>query len=363
MAEGQDPSQRTEEPTQKRLSDARRKGDAPRSQEIVATLMIAAGGISVAFLAGPAGDGIVRLGAGFLARPHEIAADSETLTRLFFAAAARLGATLAAIAALFVGAAILASLGQARPAFAADRLKPSLERLSPAAGFKRVFGPAALFNFAKGVAKIALVGAVLLFALWPDRERLAGLPYAEAGAALALSRVEVVKLIAVAVAAMTAIAAIDYAHAHREWKQRLRMTKEEVRREFKETEGDPQIRARLRQELQSRARRRMMVAVKDATVLVMNPTHYAVALKYEREESAAPVCVAKGLDDIALRLRRVAEEAGVPVVENPPLARALYAAVDLDDEIPIEHYEAVAKVIGFVLGKARTGAQRPLAGR
>lgn len=353
MAEGPDQSQRTEDPTPKRLADARRKGDAPRSQEIVATMMIAAGGLGVAFLAGPAGERVVRLGAAFLERPDEFIADGETLSRLFLEVSARLGVGLAGLAALLMLAAILASVGQARPALAADRLKPSLERLSPVAGFKRVFGPTALFNFAKGVAKIAIVGGVLVFALWPDHERLAGLPFAEAGAALALSRDEVVKLLLVAVAAMAIISALDYAHSHGEWKKRLRMTKEEVQREFKETEGDPQIRARLRQERETRARRRMMVAVKDATVLVMNPTHYAVALKYESGERAAPVCVAKGLDDIALRLRRAAEDAGVPVVENPPLARALYAAVELDDEIPVEHYEAVAKVIGFVMGKAR----------
>ena len=139
----------------------------------------------------------------------------------------------------------------------------------------------------------------------------------------------------------------------REWKKRLMMTKEEVRREMKESEGDPQIKGRQRQQREARARRRMMSAVKDATVLIMNPTHYAVALKYDAAAGAAPLCVAKGLDDLALRLRAAAEDAGVPVVENPPLARALYAVVEIEEEIPVEHYEAVAKVIGFIMGKAK----------
>ena len=132
------------------------------------------------------------------------------------------------------------------------------------------------------------------------------------------------------------------------------MTKEEVRRELKETEGDPQIKGRLRQLRETRARKRMIAAVKDATVLIMNPTHYAVALDYEMESSAVPLCVAKGVDDLALRMRDAAEENNVPVVENPPLARALHASVEVDEEIPIEHYEAVAKVIGFIMRKARS---------
>lgn len=155
---------------------------------------------------------------------------------------------------------------------------------------------------------------------------------------------------------MAVIAALDYAWSRHEWKKRLRMTKEEVRREMRESEGDPQIKGRQRQQREARARRRMMAAVKDATVLIMNPTHYAVALKYDASANAAPLCVAKGLDDLALRLRARAEESHVPVIENPPLARALYAAVEIDEEIPVDHYEAVAKVIGFVMGKT---AARP----
>jgi flagellar biosynthetic protein FlhB len=223
---------------------------------------------------------------------------------------------------------------------------------------KRLFGPPALGNFLKGLGKLAIIGAILVFALWPDHERLAGLPFADERAALALSKELVLKLIAVTVAAMSVVAALDYAFARQQWIKRLMMTREEVKRELKETDGDPQIKGRRRQQREARARRRMLKAVKEASVLIMNPTHFAVALKYESGKTAAPLCVAKGLDDIALRLRAAAEEARVPVVENPPLARALYAAVEIDEEIPVEHYEAVAKVIGYVMGKARAAAAR-----
>ncbi len=353
MADAPDQHQRTEEPTPKRLEDARKKGDAPRSQEIVAMTMIAAAGLCLSLLMGPAATSLTEAGAAFLDRPHEFAADAVSLNRLFVVVSLKAGAALAGAGMLFVAAALAANFGQALPVFSPDRLKPSLKRLSPAEGLKRLFGPTAIVNFAKGVGKIGLVGAILAFALWPDRDRLMGLPYADERAILKVAAEEVAKLVAIAVAAMTVIAALDYAFARREWLKRLRMTREEVRRELKESEGDPQIKGRQRQQREARARRRMMTAVKDATVLVMNPTHYAVALKYDAAASGAPLCVAKGLDELALRLRARADECGVPVIENPPLARVLYAAVEIEAEIPLEHYEAVARVIGFVMGKSR----------
>lgn len=353
MAEAPDQHQRTEEPTQKRLDEARKKGDAPRSQEIVATVMIGAAGLAMWLLAGPAARSLSSAGAAFLDHPHQFTADADSLQRLFLAVAVKAGVALAGLAFLFVAAALVANAGQAFPVIAPDKIKPQLNRLSPLEGAKRLFGAVALVNFAKGVGKIFIVGSILTFSLWPDHERLAGLPNADMRSILSVAGFEVGKLIAAAVAAMSVISVLDYAWARREWRKRLRMTKEEIRREMKESEGDPQIKGRQRQQRDQRARRRMMSAVKDATVLIMNPTHFAVALKYDASEAAAPLCVAKGLDDLALRLRAVAAEAGVPVVENPPLARALYAVVEIDEEIPVEHYEAVAKVIGFVMGNSR----------
>ncbi|MEK7266594.1 MAG: flagellar biosynthesis protein FlhB [Pseudomonadota bacterium] len=354
MAEAPDQHQRTEEPTPKRLDEARKKGDAPRSQEIVATVMIGAAGLALWLLAGPTANSLSATGASFLDHPHQFAVDGDSLQRLFLAIAVKAGAPLAGLALLFVVAALVANAGQALPVIAPDKIKPQLNRLSPAEGAKRLFGAVALVNFAKGVGKIVIVGGVLVFAMWPDRERLVGLPNADMRSILAVAGSEVGKLIASAVAAMSVIAALDYAWVRREWKKRLRMTKEEIRREMKESEGDPQIKGRQRQQRETRARRRMMSAVKDATVLIMNPTHFAVALKYNANAGSAPLCVAKGLDDLALRLRAAASEAGVPVIENPPLARALYAVVEIEEEIPVEHYEAVAKVIGFVMGKSKT---------
>lgn len=358
MADEQDQHQKTEQPTPKRLADARRKGDAPRSAEIPATAMIAAGGLALWLLGDSVSQSFARLGMGFLERPHDYMTDAEGLAAIYGKVSLAAGAALAGLALLLVVFAAGAHVAQAAPVLAPDRLKPSWKRLSPMEGMKRLFGPQALSNFLKGVGKLGIIGAILVFTLWPDHERLAGLPFADERAALSLSKELVLKLIAVTVGAMTIVAALDYAFARAQWMKRLMMTREEVKRELKDTDGDPQIKGRRRRERETRARRRMMKAVKEASVLIMNPTHYAVALKYESGKTAAPLCVAKGLDDIALRLRAAAEEARVPVVENPPLARALYAAVEIDAEIPAEHYEAVAKVIGYVMGKSRAAAAR-----
>lgn len=358
MAAETDNFQRTEDPTPKRLEEARKRGDAPKSQELVAAAMLGAGALALWLFAGPAGKGLVEAGAAFIDHPHEFAADGAALTSLFAAISLKLGAIVGAATVLFVAAAALANIGQARPVFSAARLAPKLSKLSPLAGLTRIFGPSGLFNFTKGVAKIIIVGAILTWAMWPERDVLVGLLQSTENELLVTARAEILKLLALTVMAMSVIAALDYGFQRHSWMKRLRMTKEEVKRELRETEGDPLIRGRLRHERETRARRRMLAAVKEATVLIMNPTHYAVALKYEAGATAAPVCVAKGAEEMALRMRDVANENRVPVVQNAPLARALFAGAAVDEEIPVEHYEAVANVISFIMRKAEEA--RPL---
>ena len=352
MAEEQDQDQRTEEPTQKRLLEARRKGDAPKSQEVIAAGMLGAGTLILWFLSGPAARTIAEAGATFLSSPHLIAMDPGALQHLFIQIAIAAAMALGLIAVCVVAAAILSNTIQSRPVFTAERIKPSLKKISPLAGAKRIFGPSGLFNFVKGVGKLIIVGAILVIALWPDRDLISAVIQYHPSTLLELMRSMTLKLVGLAVAAMLVIAGFDYAFQRHSWRKRLRMTKEEIKREQKETEGDPLIRARIRQLREQRARQRTLAAVKDATVLIMNPTHFAVALEYDMGAERAPVCVAKGLDALALRMREAAVEHGVPVIENPPLARALHASVDADEEIPLEHYEAVARIIGFIMAKA-----------
>ncbi|NNE41192.1 MAG: flagellar biosynthesis protein FlhB [Marinicaulis sp.] len=360
MAEQQDNAQRTEEPTPKRLAEARKKGDAPKSQEVIAAAILAAGALAIWLLADPAMRGFAEIGVSFLDRPHDFVVDGPALQHLFAEVALALAAAGGGLLLLFLIAALAGNIGQALPVWTTERMKPSLQKLSPIAGAKRIFGPSGMFNFAKGVGKLIIVGAILAFALWPDRDLLVTALFSDSAGLLELARLLVIKLIGLTLIAMLVIAALDYGFQRNSWKKRLRMTKEEIRRELKETEGDPQIKGRLRQQREQRARQRNITAVKNAAVLIMNPTHYAVALDYEMGAAEPPRCVAKGVDNVALKMRDVAREHNIPIVENPPLARALHASIDIDDEIPFEHYEAVAQVIGFVMNNARKAAPTPM---
>jgi flagellar biosynthetic protein FlhB len=227
-------------------------------------------------------------------------------------------------------------------------LRPQLGRISPMAGAKRIFGHEAVMQFVKGLLKIVIVGAVGAVVLWNERDHLDVLTRLDPAALLPATLTLALKLLMGVLAIYAFLAIGDAVYQRITWMRRQRMSKRELKEEFKEQEGNPEIKARLRQIRLLRLKKRIMAAVPDATVIITNPTHYAVALKYEKG-MAAPVCVAKGVDSLALRIRAVATEHGVAVVENPPLARALHASVDIDEEIPVEHYKAVAEVIGYVL--------------
>jgi flagellar biosynthetic protein FlhB len=228
-----------------------------------------------------------------------------------------------------------------------------LGRISPIQGFRRLFGTDAFIQFIKSVLKIAILSAVTWMVLQPHAEAIAQMSALNVAAILTVTWDILKALMLAALITLGIGAGIDWIIQYVRFMQRMKMSKQEVKDEHKQSEGDPQMRARLRQIRNQRARRRMIQAVPTATVVVMNPTHYAVALRYEAGETSVPICVAKGMDRIALKIRAVAEAENVPVVEDAPLARALYATVDIDQEIAREQYEAVAKVIGFILGSRR----------
>jgi flagellar biosynthetic protein FlhB len=244
-------------------------------------------------------------------------------------------------------AAIIGNMIQHRLVWSTEQLKPKLSKISPLAGFKRLFSKQALMNFAKGVVKLVLIGAVMAALLWPERTRLGTMVTLDPAAILPLTKIFALQLLGAVVAILAFIAAADFLFQYRQWFERQKMSFRELQDEFKNTEGDPHVKAKIRHIRESRMRKRMMASVPEASVVITNPTHFAVALKYERGMNA-PVCVAKGMDVIALKIREVAGAHGVPIVENPPLARTLHAAVEVDDEIPPEHYQAVAEVIGYV---------------
>jgi flagellar biosynthesis protein FlhB len=355
MADAPEKDDRTEEPTQRKLDDAIAKGDVARSTEINTLFVL--GGFTLALMlsSGAIAERLALTLRGFLMNAHQVPADGAGVLT---AAKTALWAGLLALALPAGIVAVAALLGggmQHRPLWTLQPLTPQFSRISPLAGVKRVFGKEAFVGFAKGLLKILIVGAVATLVLWAERDRLEGLARMQAGATLVAVLRLSLKLLGGILAVYAFLAAGDAVYQRLSWLQRQRMSKRELKEEYKETEGNPEIKAKLKQIRAARVRRRMMAAVPTATVVIANPTHYAVALRYERG-MAAPVCVAKGVDALAMRIRALAAEHGVAVVENPPLARALHAGVEIDREIPVEHYRAVAEVIGAILRLRRRPA-------
>jgi flagellar biosynthetic protein FlhB len=356
MADDQpDKEDKTEEPTQRRLDQALERGDVAKSIEIY-TLFVLASGTLVVMLAGPWLSGVLVRGlAPFLANAHAIPVDAAGAMRI----TAEIGLVLAVVCgapflALFLSG-IASGLVQHRPVWSTEQLEPKLDRINPIAGFKRIYGKEAIALFLKGLFKIAIVGAAILWTLWSERAALEAFARREVQTLLPETLWLILKLLGSALGIFVFLALADYGYQRWQWFSRQRMTREELKREFKETEGSPEIKQKVRQLRAQVARKRMMAAVPKASVIITNPTHYAVALRYEPGMNA-PVCVAKGVDSLALRIREVATGAAVPIVENPPLARALHATVEIDAEIAPEHYKAVAEVIGYVMQLSRRRA-------
>lgn len=357
MAEGQDDNEKSEDPTQRRLDEALERGNVAKSQEVSAWFVIAAATLVLLVFSGPMGNGLKTTLGGILANAHRIPADGGGLMRFAGRAGLEMLAALAIPFLLLALAAVAGNMIQHRLVWSAESLKPKLSKISPVAGLKRLFSKIALVNFVKGVLKIVLLGTVMTLLLWPERDRLEAMVTTDPAAILPATSVLALKILGFVVAILAVIAAADFLFQYQQWYEKQKMSLREIKEEFKQSEGDPMVKARIRRIREQRARKRMMAAVPQASVVITNPTHYAIALKYERGDNA-PVCVAKGVDALALKIREVAAAHAVPIVENPPLARALHATVEIDEEIPPEHYRAVAEVIGYVMNLRRGGRSR-----
>jgi flagellar biosynthetic protein FlhB len=350
-----DDSQKTEQPTGRKLAEARSHGQLVQSREINSLFMLAAGAFIALMLAPSLGGRMEATLARFL----EVGSLSDEGGVLWNALLALLGEIVGAFLfplLLIIGAAFGGSYVQNGLVIAWDRVGFNLGRLSPAGGFTRIFSFNNAIEFIKSTAKFALVMALVGWLALPDLRKIETLIGLDPSA---LMREIHIMLLHVALGVLLVIAALavfDYAWQRFSFMKAMRMTRQEVKDENKQTEGDPLIKSRLRQIRVERARRRMMAAMPNASVVVTNPTHYAVALQYEMGAKGAPKVVAKGVDFLAQKIREIAEAHEVPLVENPPLARALYANVELDQEIPPEHYRAVAEIISYVFrlkGKLR----------
>jgi len=353
MADETDSSSKTEDATPRKLEEARREGNVPKSTDVTSWATLAAVMAVLLIM----GDGLCSNLANrlipFISHAGETDLESGGAVIVMRQAVDAASPFIIAVITAAALAGVAGNLIQTGFLLTPSRLAPDPSRVSPFKGLERMFGIDGLVHFFKSLLKFAIVGAVAYLALKPHLTEFQKMPEVDPMAMLTVAGDMLKGLIYGVLTLMGLTAGADWFWQRQRFMQRMRMSKQEVKEDFKQSEGDPHIKARIRQLRVERAKRRMMQNVPKATVVVMNPTHYAVALRYESGDTPAPICVAKGLDMVALRIREVAEANGVPVIEDPPLARALFATTEIDETIPREHYEAVAKVIGFVMQRSQ----------
>lgn len=348
---------KTEKATPKRREEARKRGQVAKSTDLNGALVMVAGLLAISLL-GPhtmsTMESALRDGFANVASPQRLMS-AAGLRGLFEATAKSFALGVGPIAAVCLVAGVLANVAQTRGKPSPQALKPDPRRLNPVSGFKNVFGPRIAFETAKSLAKVGVVGAIVASALIPKLTQLSATVGSNPGALGAMLASMVLSIAQRAAFAYLLIGAIDYGWQRWRHEKGLRMTKEELREEMKQHSLPAEVKGALRRRQLQAARARMMAAVPQADVVVVNPTHFAVALKYDGSRPA-PECVAKGQDLIALQIRRLAEEHGVPVVEDRPLARSLHAAIEIGQLVPEELYQAVAQVLAYVYRVAKRRA-------
>jgi flagellar biosynthetic protein FlhB len=361
-AENEDGTEKTEDPTGKRLSEAREKGQVAKSQEVSHWFMLVGGGLVLAVLGQDAAVAIANRLLPFLERPHDFIAQAHNLHAIIIDTIIDLGVILMPILAIMVAAALAGNLLQHGFVFSPKKLEPKPKNLSLVNGLKKKFSSTTVTEFLKSAVKLLIIATAAGIAVAPQFDQLPILVSVDLSDLLGIVRRMALIMIGIAILIMAVIAVADLLFQRYTHIKQLRMTKQEVKDEMKQTDGDPQVKRQLAKIRMERARERMMAAVPTSDVVITNPTHFAVALKYDQETMQAPVVVAKGQDNIALKIREIANENEVPIVENPPLARGLYSGVDIDQPIPLEFYKAVAEVISYVM-KLKKGLARRVPAR
>jgi len=364
MAEHDSGQERTERATPRRLEEARNQGQVARSRELNTVALLVAGSAGLMFLGSGLVESIGRvMQASFGFRREQLTDGSQAATALA-SAGSNVLAALVPLLGLLVVAAIVSSIALGGIRFSAKVLAPQWDRISPAKGFARIFSAQGVMELVKSLAKFLLIGSIAVAWLWHAAGEFLALGELPVEGGLAQAAHLVSWSFLVLCLATILIAAVDVPFQLWNHMRQLRMTRQEVRDEIKETEGKPEVKSKVRQLQRELAQRRMMQEVPKADVIVTNPTHYAVALRYEAGRMRAPKVVAKGADLIAQNIRRVGAEHRVPLFEAPPLARALYHSTELNQEIPEGLYLAVAQVLAYVfqLRDARPGAAPPAPG-
>lgn len=360
----EDKDSKTEEATEQKLRKAREKGDVPSSKEVGNTMSIFALFLLTIFvLPNAAGPMTAALGALISDAATMQVGAGETgvndLSGILRGLFSPLVAALAPAAAIMIGLALFGVFLQGDVVVSAERIKPRLSKVSPMAGLKRLFSSETAIEFLKNLAKVSVVATIGTVVAQRAVTTIWDVPGFVPETLPSFLRQEIALILLGSTVFLVPLAVFDVIWKRAKWHKKQRMSMKEVRDEHKDSEGDPMIRMRRDQLRRKRAQQRAAQTVPTATVVLTNPTHYAVALRYEPGQDAAPVCVAKGMDLMAAQIRKLARENDVPVLENKPLARALHASVEIDQEIPAEHWQAIAEIIRYVMDLRREIAVRP----
>jgi flagellar biosynthetic protein FlhB len=355
-------AEKTESATSQRLRKARESGDVPRSRELALVANVAAGGIALMMFGPSMNTALAGIVAGALSFDREVAFDPLIVGLRCGAYVAEAAWALVPFAVAVVVAALAAPLLVGGWVFVGSSISPSFGRMNPVSGIGRMMSLNSLFELVKSVAKAVLIGSAAWWAIRGQIDSILGLLSQPLDRGISDLHGILAAVFLLLVIVLAALASVDVVYQIRHYASKMKMTREEVRQENKEMEGNPEIKARIRQVQRAIARRRMMSSIPTADVVVTNPTHYAVALKYSDDERGAPRVVAKGTDAVAAKIRLLAAEHHVPQLEAPALARALHQGTEIGDEIPSELYSAVAQVLAYVFQLRRfesAGGVRP----
>jgi len=347
--DSEDKESKTEEPTERRLKKAYEQGNVPISREMANWVMLCAFTLVIVFVFPYTARHLAQGVMPFIAFPHTIPIDHGDLSRFLWHILSKVGSQLLIPLLCFVAAALAYGVWQSHRSISWKRITPKLSNLSLKKGWKRIFSVLAVIEFVKSVLKLTIFTVGSYFAL---RDSFGGLDHT-----LTMNPVKFIQLLIILLLKLMTfiliglgiIAFADLFYQRQKHRKTLMMTRHEVKEEHKETEGSPEAKQRLRDIRRDKNRKRMIESVPTATAVITNPTHYAVAISWKEDEMNAPQVVAKGKNDIALKIREVAQEHKVPIIENPPLARSLYDGVELEQEIQPDHYQAVADIIRFVV--------------
>jgi flagellar biosynthetic protein FlhB len=347
MAEDQD-QDKTEEPTSRKIEEAVKNGQVINSKEVASFLVLVVVALNIVWLVPIYSGMLVDYFTRFIAMSHSIEVTEESARSFSIDVIIHFLMIISLPLAISLFAVVFAGVVQHGLVFSWDPVTPKLEKISVLKGFERLFSMRSVVEFIKGIIKVSIIGFASYSVIKGDLPKLENTPGNSVESLVKIIIDISLKIVIISAAIMMIIAIADYLYQRFEYLKSLRMTKQEIKEEYKQTEGSPEVKSKLRQIRMERSRRRMMAQVPNADVVIRNPTHYAIALEYKEDKMTAPKVVAMGLDLIALNIIKVAEENKITVVTNRPLAKALYENAELDEEIPIEHYKAVADVIGYV---------------